>query len=63
MQERLALEQDLKKAMERQRIDYLQPQVAPDGRVVGGELLMRWSHPDAAACHRRASFRWPNPQA
>ena len=46
VQERLALEQDLKKAMGAGELTaYLQPQVAPDGRVVGGELLMRWSHP------------------
>jgi EAL domain-containing protein (putative c-di-GMP-specific phosphodiesterase class I) len=46
VQERLALEQDLKKAMATGELAaYLQPQVRPDGTVVGGELLMRWSHP------------------
>jgi len=46
VQERLALEQDLKKAMGAGELAaYLQPQVAPDGTVLGGELLMRWSHP------------------
>ena len=46
VQERLALEQDLKKAMaEGQLAAYIQPQVDAQGTVVGGELLMRWSHP------------------
>ncbi len=46
VQERLALEQDLKKAMaEGQLAAFVQPQVDAQGVVVGGELLMRWSHP------------------
>ncbi len=45
-QERLALEQDLKKAKaEGQLAVYVQPQVDTAGTVVGGELLMRWNHP------------------
>ncbi len=45
-QERLALEQDLKKAKaEGQLAVYVQPQVNAAGTVVGGELLMRWNHP------------------
>ena len=46
VQERMALEQDLKKAMAAGELAaYLQPQVAPDATLLGGELLMRWSHP------------------
>ena len=46
VQERLALEQDLKKAHELgQLAAYVQSQVDAQGRVVGGELLMRWNHP------------------
>lgn len=46
VQERLALEQDLKKAhAEGQIAAYVQSQVDAAGKVVGGELLMRWSHP------------------
>ncbi|RLJ40086.1 EAL domain-containing protein [Acidovorax sp. 106] len=47
VQERLALEQDLKKAAaEGQLAVYVQPQVNAQGAVVGGELLMRWNHPE-----------------
>jgi diguanylate cyclase (GGDEF)-like protein/PAS domain S-box-containing protein len=46
VQERLELEQDLKKAMaEGQLAVFVQAQVDARGEVVGGELLMRWSHP------------------
>ncbi len=46
VQERLAMEQDLKKALaEGQLAAFVQPQVDAQGVVVGGELLMRWSHP------------------
>lgn len=46
VQERLALEQDLKKAQaEGQLAAFVQPQVDAGSTVVGGELLMRWSHP------------------
>ncbi|MFY3385903.1 bifunctional diguanylate cyclase/phosphodiesterase [Paracidovorax sp. MALMAid1276] len=46
VQERLALEQDLKKAhAEGQLAAFVQSQVDAQGRVVGGELLMRWNHP------------------
>ena len=45
-QERLALEQDLKKAKaEGQLAVHVQPQVNAAGMVIGGELLMRWNHP------------------
>ncbi|RLJ40545.1 EAL domain-containing protein, partial [Acidovorax sp. 106] len=48
VQERLALEQDLKKAAaEGQLAVYVQPQVNAQGAVVGGELLMRWNPPRA----------------
>ena len=47
VQERLALEQDLKKAAtDGQLAVYIQPQVDAQGALVGGELLMRWNHPE-----------------
>jgi diguanylate cyclase (GGDEF)-like protein/PAS domain S-box-containing protein len=46
VQERLALEQDLQQAhAEGQLSVFVQNQVDAQGRVVGGELLMRWNHP------------------
>ena len=46
VQERLALEQDLKKAQAEGQISaFVQSQVDASGAVVGGELLMRWEHP------------------
>ena len=45
-QEHLGLEQDLKGAMERNELAvHVQSQVDTSGRVVGGELLLRWHHP------------------
>lgn len=47
VQERLSLEQDLKKATtEGQLSVFVQSQVDSAGKVVGGELLMRWHHPE-----------------
>ena len=46
VQERMALEQDLKKAhADGQLAAFVQNQVDAAGTVVGGELLMRWEHP------------------
>ena len=46
VQERLALEQDLKKAQALGELAaFVQNQVDAAGKVVGGELLMRWTHP------------------
>ncbi|MDD2712093.1 MAG: EAL domain-containing protein [Simplicispira sp.] len=46
VQESLALEQDLKVAMERGEISvHVQSQVDANAAVVGGELLLRWNHP------------------
>ncbi|WP_298213475.1 EAL domain-containing protein [Acidovorax sp.] len=46
VQERLTLEQDLKKAQAQgQLAAYVQNQVDAAGAVVGGEFLMRWNHP------------------
>ena len=46
VEERLAMEQDLQLAMAGDQFDvHVQPQVDAQGRVIGGELLMRWQHP------------------
>ena len=46
VEERLAMEQDLQLAMAGDQLDvHVQPQVDAQGRIVGGELLMRWQHP------------------
>ncbi len=46
VQERLALEQDLKKAVAGEQFEvYVQTQVDAGGAIVGGELLLRWQHP------------------
>ena len=45
--ERLALEQDMRRAIEREEFElYFQPQVAlGSGAVIGAEVLLRWNHP------------------
>ena len=46
VQERLALEQDLKTSLAAgQMVLHVQPQVDSWGRELGGELLLRWQHP------------------
>jgi len=46
VQERLALEQDLKSAHALGQLSaFVQNQVDATGTVIGGELLMRWTHP------------------
>lgn len=46
VQDRLALEQDLKKAVAAEQLEaYVQTQVDANGVTVGGELLLRWQHP------------------
>ncbi len=46
VEERLALEQDLKEALGSGQISvHIQPQFNTDGAEVGGELLLRWWHP------------------
>ena len=46
VEERLALEQDLKEALGSSQISvHMQPQVDAAGCEVGGELLLRWWHP------------------
>lgn len=45
MQERLALEHDLRTDLHARRLQmYLQPQVDSDGRTVSAEALLRWNH-------------------
>ncbi|MBO9676901.1 MAG: EAL domain-containing protein [Acidovorax sp.] len=49
-QEELSLAQDLQRAWpERQFAVYVQPQVDARGALVGGELLLRWFHPERGA--------------
>ncbi len=46
-QERLELELDLRKALERDEfVLHYQPQFDPNGRITGCEALIRWQHPD-----------------
>ena len=46
VEERLAMEQDLQLALAGDQFDvHVQPQVDAQGRIVGGELLLRWQHP------------------
>jgi len=46
VEDRLALEQDLKEAVGSDQISvHVQPQFDADGAEVGGELLLRWWHP------------------
>ncbi len=50
VEERLALEQDLKEALDGDQLSvYVQPQVNAAGEEVGGELLLRWQHPRRGA--------------
>lgn len=47
LSERLALEEDLKHALQQRQLEiFLQPQVAEDNRIVGAEVLLRWHHPE-----------------
>jgi EAL domain-containing protein (putative c-di-GMP-specific phosphodiesterase class I) len=46
VKERVALEDDLRRAVEQQEfLLHYQPQVAREGRVTGAEVLVRWQHP------------------
>jgi diguanylate cyclase (GGDEF)-like protein/PAS domain S-box-containing protein len=46
VEQRLATEQDLKEALDTDQISvHVQPQVDAAGREIGGELLLRWTHP------------------
>jgi diguanylate cyclase (GGDEF)-like protein/PAS domain S-box-containing protein len=50
VEERLALEQDLKEALDTDQICvHVQPQVNSAGSEIGGELLLRWTHPERGA--------------
>lgn len=47
LSERLALEEDLKHALQQRQLEiFLQPQVAEDNRIIGAEVLLRWHHPE-----------------
>lgn len=44
---RYRLEQELKQAVRLEQFEvYLQPQVSAKGEILGGELLVRWRHPE-----------------
>jgi len=44
---RYQLEQELKQAVRQEQFEvYLQPQVSAKGQILGGELLVRWHHPE-----------------
>lgn len=46
MQTRVALEADLRRALPQRQFDlHFQRQVGSDGRVIGAEILLRWTHP------------------
>ena len=46
LESRLALLRDLQTAIARQELEsYVQSQVDTNGRITGGELLLRWKHP------------------
>lgn len=47
LSERLALEADLKQALQGRQFEiFLQPQLATDQRLIGAEVLLRWHHPE-----------------
>lgn len=47
VEERLGLEQDLKRAIHRRELQlFVQGQVDAEGRTVAGEALLRWHHPE-----------------
>ncbi|MBH1987345.1 MAG: EAL domain-containing protein [Burkholderiales bacterium] len=50
VEERLATEQDMQDGIASGQFDvHVQPQVDATGAVVGGELLLRWTHPERGA--------------
>lgn len=55
LEERIALESALRKAVPEQLLLHYQPQVDDDGKVFGAEVLVRWQHPEQGLVHP-ASF-------
>lgn len=50
VEQRLWLEHDLLQAIDTPGLTlHIQPQFGRDGRITGGELLIRWTHPDRGA--------------
>jgi diguanylate cyclase (GGDEF)-like protein len=46
-QERLLIEKDLRTALQEGQFElYCQPQVGTDDQLLGGEMLIRWNHPE-----------------
>jgi len=54
LEERIALEAALRKAIPDQLTLHYQPQVDDEGRIFGAEVLVRWQHPENGLIHPAA---------